>query len=73
MRLLEETQKYVVEREEDAKRAIEGLRQNANEKGYTIKKIGYERKDKKQKGEIIGTIFVISVTNTYGTLWEDFE
>lgn len=69
--LLEETSKYRVESEEGAKDLIEMFRKEALEKGYVIKKAGYEYKVKKAKGEIIGEVWVVTVTQVFNGLWED--
>lgn len=69
--LLEETSKYRVESEEGAKDLIEKFRKEALERGYVIKKAGYEYKVKKAKGEIIGEVWVVTVTQVFNGLWED--
>ena len=69
--LLETTQKYAVDSEVKAKDMIEAFRAQAIEKGYTVKKAGYEYKVKKAKGEIIGERWVVSVTQVFSILWED--
>lgn len=69
--LLEETLKFRMLDEAAAKSIIEEYRQKSGEKGYVIKKAGYERKTKKSKGEIIAEIFVVTITMTYGDMWED--
>lgn len=69
--LLETTQKYSVGTEIQAKDMIEAFRAEAEEKGYTVKKAGYEYKVKRAKGEIIDERWVVSVTQTFGTLWEE--
>lgn len=69
--LLETTQKYAVDSEVRAKDMIEAFRAEAEEKDYTVKKAGYEYKVKKAKGEIIGERWVVSVTQVFGTLWEE--
>lgn len=69
--LLETTQKYRVDSEEQAKDLIEQFRAQAREKGYVVKKAGYEYKTKKAKGEIIAEAWVVSVTQVFGELWED--
>lgn len=71
MYMLENTQKYCVDTEDQAKELIEELRKKAATKGYTIKKASFERKDKKAKGEIIATCYVVTVTELMGALWED--
>lgn len=69
--LLETTQKYAVDSEVSAKDMIEAFRAEAETKGYTVKKAGYEYKVKKAKGEIIGERWIVSVTQVFGTLWEE--
>lgn len=69
--LLEITQKFVAKSETDAKDMIEGFRAEAIQKGYVVKKAGYEYKTKKSKGEIIAEAWVVTVTQVFGTLWED--
>lgn len=69
--LLETTQKYSVDSEVKAKDMIEAFRAQAEEKGYTVKKAGYEYKTKKAKGEIIDERWIVSVTQVFGSLWEE--
>lgn len=69
--LLETTLKYRVDTEIQAKDIIEEYRNQAQQKGYVIKKASYERKDKKVKGEIIATVFVVTITQVFASLWED--
>lgn len=71
MYMLENTQKYCVDTEDQAKDLIEEIRKKAAEKGYNVKKASFERKDKKAKGEIIATCYVVTITETMGVLWED--
>ena len=67
---VEKTQKYRCESENEAKEQMENFRKEAQEKGYLIKKMGYEYKNKKAKGEIIDECWVLSVTSVYANLWE---
>lgn len=69
--LLETTSKFRASSENEAKEMIEGFRKEAREKGYTVKKAGFEYKTKKTKGEIISEAWVVSVTQVFGDLWED--
>ena len=71
--LLETTLKYRVDTEAAAQNMINAYREQAKEKGYVIKKASYERKDKKAKGEIIATVFVVTVIQVFATLWEDID
>ena len=69
MRVLEITEKVRTESEEEAKEYMEQLRTEAAEKGYGIKKSGYEHKVKKAKGEIIDEAYVVSTTKIYTSIW----
>lgn len=69
--LLETTQKYRADSEIQAKDMIEQFRAEAAQKGYIVKKAGYEYKNKKAKGEIIAEAWVVSITQVYAGLWED--
>lgn len=71
--LLETTSKYRANSEIEAKDMIEEFRANAEKNGYVVKKAGYEYKTKKAKGEIIGEAWIVSVTQVFGSLWEEFE
>lgn len=69
--LLETTQKFRAESEDQAKEMIEHYKEDAQKKGYLIKKAGYEYKCKKSKGEIIAEAWVVSITQVFAELWED--
>lgn len=71
--LIEITSKYRAETEIKAKDMIESFRAQAQDKGYIIKKASYTRKDKKAKGEIIATAYLVEITQVFGSFWEDFE
>lgn len=71
MYMLENTQKYCVDTEDQAKDLIEDIRKKATTKGYNVKKAAFERKDKKSKGEVIATCYVVTITEQMGALWED--
>ena len=73
MRLLKETFEFRTDTEADALKLIEEYRTNANSKGYTVTKASYTRKDKKSKGEVIDTAYVITLTLKYGSTWDEFE
>ena len=68
--MLEKTTKYRCDTEEDAKMEIENFRVDAKEKGYLIKKIGYEYKEKKSKGEVIDIAYILSVTQIFANVWD---
>lgn len=71
--LLENTLKYRADSEIAAKDMIENFRANAEKEGYILKKAGYEYKTKKAKGEIVAEAWVVTVTQVFATLWEDFN
>lgn len=66
---LETVEKYRVETEEEAKAVMEQFREEAKSKNYLIKKSGYEKKEKKSKGEIIDQGYLVSVTKIFDTFW----
>lgn len=70
MTILENTRKIRVETENDATELINKYRKEAEEKNYLVKKAIYERKDKKAKGEIVDTCFVVTIVQVFNTLWE---
>lgn len=71
MVLLETTQKIKAISENQAKEIMETFREQAQEKGYVIKKSGYEHKEKKAKGEIIDEAWVVSITQVFGGIWDE--
>ena len=70
MRNLEHSVKIRTESENEAKDTIQQLKQEAAEKGFYVKKAGYEYKNKKLKGEIIDEAYVVSATIIHSALWE---
>lgn len=68
---LETTTKYRMDSEIAAKDLIDEFRKNADAQGYTIKKAGYEYKNKKAKGEILAEAWVVTITQVWNDLWED--
>ena len=70
MLILKETCEYRVDTEDQAKEAMEILRDSAATKGYTIGSCGYTKKEKKSKGEII-ECYVVKVTKVYQKIWDD--
>ena len=69
--LLENTIKYRVGTEQEAKDLIEKFREGGVKGGYIIKKASYERKIKKSKGEVIAEVFVVNITEVFDELWGD--
>lgn len=73
MRLIEKTEKYVVDSEEEAIRLIQSSKEDAQDKGYVLGASGYTYKTKKAKGEIIGEAWVVSVKKILGGVWDEYE
>ena len=73
MRLIERTEKYVVESEEEAIKLIQTSKQDAEKNGYILGATGYTYKTKKAKGEIIGEAWVTTIKKVLGGVWDDYE
>lgn len=70
MRLLKETCEYCVDSEIEAKEVMEKFRSEAVEKGYILGSCGYTYKEKKSKGEVIGSCYLVRCIKIYGGIWE---
>ncbi len=73
MRLIERTEKFVVDSEEEAIQLIQTSKKDAEENGYILGASGYTYKTKKAKGEIIGEAWVVSIKKVLGGVWDDYE
>lgn len=73
MRLIERTEKYVVDSEEEAIQLIQTSKQDAEKNGYVLGATGYTYKTKKAKGEIIGEAWVTTIKKVLGGVWNDYE
>ena len=73
MRLIKRTEEYVVDTEEQAIKAIQNFRDEAEKNEYVLGASGYTYKTKKAKGEIIGEQYLIKVTKILGGIWDDYE
>ncbi len=73
MRLIKQTEEYVVDTEQAAIDLIERFRADAESKGYVLGASGYTYKTKKAKGEIIGEVWVCKIVKVLGGIWDDFE
>ena len=73
MRLIEQTEKYVVDSEEEAIKVAQEFKKDAEAKGYVLGASGYTYKTKKSKGEIIGEAWVVTVRKVLGGVWDDYE
>lgn len=73
MRLIEQTEKIVVDTEEEAIHLIQQAKEEATSKGYVLGASGYTYKTKKAKGEIVGEAWVVSIKKVLGGVWDDWE
>lgn len=70
MILLKRTEEYRVESDVEARKAIDDVRADANEKGYQIASAGYTHKEKKAKGEVIDACEILKIVKVFGGIWE---
>lgn len=70
MILLKQTEEYRVNTEDEAIKVIENFKQAAHDEGYVLKSSGYTLKEKKQKGEVIDSGFLLKVVKEISTFWE---
>ena len=73
MRLIERTEKYVVDSEEEAIKLIQTSKKDAEENEYVLGASGYAYKTKKAKGEIVGEVWVTTIKKVLGGVWDDYE
>lgn len=73
MRLIERTEKFVVDSEEEAIQLIQTSKKDAEENNYVLGANGYAYKTKKAKGEIVGELWVTSIKKIFGGVWDDYE
>ena len=66
MRLIEQTERYIVDSEEDAIKVIQNFKKDAETKGYVLGKSGYDYKTKKSKGDIIGEEWIVTIWRSMG-------
>lgn len=71
MRLIEQTEKYVVTSEEEALKVIQAFKKDAEDQGYILGSSGYAYKTQKSKGEIINEAWVVSVKKVIGGVWDE--
>ena len=68
--LLNVTETYRVDSEEEVKQAIEDAKNDAEENGYLIKGHSSKMKEKKSKGEVIDEGWEITIKKEYNLFWE---
>lgn len=71
MDCLEITQKIKAHSESAAQKIVDAFREESSEKGYSIKKASIDHRTKKSKGEIIDELWLVTITQVFGELWEE--
>jgi hypothetical protein len=63
--LIEETKKFQVDTEAEATNLIDDFKKKQTSEKYNLAKAGYVRKEIKQKGEVIGELFTVTITKKF--------
>ena len=64
------TEVYRVDTEEEVKNFIEGVKADAMDEGYILKSCAYTLKEKKLKGEVVDSAWLLKIVKEYATFWE---
>jgi hypothetical protein len=73
MKLLQTTYEYRAYSEEEAKNFIESFRQEAKEKGYTVKSAGWTHKEKTKSKVVVAEAWVVKCVAIFDTVWDEGE
>ena len=68
--VLDVTEIYRVDTEDEVATLIEDFKNQANEEGYIPKGYTSSLKEKKAKGEVVDTGYQVKLTKVFGTFWE---
>lgn len=68
--ILEVTETYRVDTEEEVATLIEEFKTNAIDEGYIPKGYTSNLKEKKSKGEVVDTGYCVKLNKIYGSFWE---
>lgn len=68
--LLNVVETYRTDTEEEAKALIEEAKQDSS---FELSKYSSEYKEKKSKGDVVASAYVIKLTKNYESLWYDVE
>lgn len=68
--ILDITEQYRVDTEEEVKEFIEEIKEKGKEEGYIVKSYSSSLKEKKSKGEIVDSGYLLKVTKSINTFWE---
>lgn len=67
-RLLNVVETYRADTEEEAKSLIEDAKTDSS---FELAKYSSEYKEKKSKGEVVDSGYIIKLTKNYSTMWEE--
>lgn len=59
--------------EKEARQYIDEIREESVREGYKVAKAGYTYKEKKKKGEVIGQIWLVTITQVFAGIWDYLE
>lgn len=68
--LLNATEVYRIDTEEEVKNTIEEAKTDADLNGYILKGYSTKLKEKKSKGEVIDAGYEVTLKKEYNTFWE---
>ena len=68
--ILKDTKEFRVATDEEAKILIAEETQKAMQEGYSVIKASYDYKEKKSKGEVIDSGFLVKITYHFSNFWE---
>ena len=70
MLLLKKTEEYRTENEVEAKELMDDFRGKAIEEGYEIGALGYTYKEKRSKGEVIDSAYIVKIVKNFNKVFE---
>lgn len=68
--ILDITEQYRVDTEEEVKDFIEEIKENGVQEGYIVKNYSSSFKEKKSKGETVDQGYLLKITKSFNTFWE---
>lgn len=64
------TEMYRIDTEEEVQAFNEELKADALENGYILKSYSYTLKEKKMKGEVVDSAYVVKAVKEYSNFWD---
>lgn len=61
---------YRIDTEEEVKNFIEEVKAGALEEGYVLKSCAYTLKEKKLKGEVVDSAYVVKIIKDFSSFWD---